>query len=95
MSNIIVSSPKGTKKIKNLQSNPNVSIIIDIVDGRVEDLSYPNTSSPPPSSSNNNPPVNNLQPSGGSSNGNGGGSGSSSKNNGGGSSSPGTSSPSK
>jgi nitroimidazol reductase NimA-like FMN-containing flavoprotein (pyridoxamine 5'-phosphate oxidase superfamily) len=38
--NIIVSSPKGTKKIKNLQSNPNVSIIIDIVDGRVEDLSY-------------------------------------------------------
>jgi nitroimidazol reductase NimA-like FMN-containing flavoprotein (pyridoxamine 5'-phosphate oxidase superfamily) len=38
--NIIVSSPKGTKKTKNLQSNPNVSIIIDIVDGRVEDLSY-------------------------------------------------------
>jgi nitroimidazol reductase NimA-like FMN-containing flavoprotein (pyridoxamine 5'-phosphate oxidase superfamily) len=38
--NIIVSSPKGTKKTKNLQSNPNVSIIVDIVDGRVEDLSY-------------------------------------------------------
>ena len=38
--NIIVSTPKGTKKIKNLQSNPNVSIIIDIVDGRVEDISY-------------------------------------------------------
>ena len=38
--NIIVSTPKGTKKTKNLQSNPNVSIIIDIVDGRVEDLSY-------------------------------------------------------
>ena len=38
--NIIVSSPKGTEKTKNLQSNPNVSIIIDIVDGRVGDLSY-------------------------------------------------------
>ena len=38
--NIIVSTPKGTKKTKNLQSNPNVSIIMDIVDGRVEDLSY-------------------------------------------------------
>lgn len=38
--NIIVSTPKGTKKTKNLQRNPNVSIIIDIVDGRVEDLSY-------------------------------------------------------
>lgn len=38
--NIIVSTPKGTKKTKNLQSNPNVSIIIDTVDGRVEDLSY-------------------------------------------------------
>jgi nitroimidazol reductase NimA-like FMN-containing flavoprotein (pyridoxamine 5'-phosphate oxidase superfamily) len=38
--NIIVSTPKGTKKTKNLQSNPNVSIIIDIVDGRVDDLSY-------------------------------------------------------
>jgi nitroimidazol reductase NimA-like FMN-containing flavoprotein (pyridoxamine 5'-phosphate oxidase superfamily) len=38
--NIIVSTPKRPKKTKNLQSNPNVSIIIDIVDGRVEDLSY-------------------------------------------------------
>jgi len=38
--NIIVSSPKGTKKTKNLQRNPNVSIIIDIVDGRVQDLSF-------------------------------------------------------
>ena len=38
--NIIVSTPKGTKKTRNLQSNPKVSIIIDIVDGRVEDLSY-------------------------------------------------------
>ena len=38
--NIIVSTPKGTKKTKNLQSNPNVSIIIDVVDGRIEDLSY-------------------------------------------------------
>ena len=37
--NIIVSTPKGTKKTKNLQSNPNVSIIIDVVDGRVGDLS--------------------------------------------------------
>jgi nitroimidazol reductase NimA-like FMN-containing flavoprotein (pyridoxamine 5'-phosphate oxidase superfamily) len=37
--NIIVSTPKGTKKTKNLRSNPNVSIIIDIVDGRVGDLS--------------------------------------------------------
>ncbi len=38
--NIIVSTPKGTKKTRNLQSNPNVSIIIDIIDGRVQDLSY-------------------------------------------------------
>jgi nitroimidazol reductase NimA-like FMN-containing flavoprotein (pyridoxamine 5'-phosphate oxidase superfamily) len=38
--NIIVSTPKGTKKTKNLHSNPNVSIIVDIVDGRAEDLSY-------------------------------------------------------
>ena len=38
--NIIISTPKGTKKTKNLQNNPNVSIIVDIVDGRVEDLSY-------------------------------------------------------
>jgi len=38
--NITVSTPKGTKKTKNLQSNPNVSIIVDIVDGRAEDLSY-------------------------------------------------------
>jgi PPOX class probable F420-dependent enzyme len=38
--NIIISTPKGAKKIKNLQSNPNVSIIIDIVDGKVEDVSY-------------------------------------------------------
>ena len=40
--NIIVSTPKGTEKTKNLQRNPNVSIIIDIVDGRVGDLSYGN-----------------------------------------------------
>ena len=38
--NIIFSTPKGTKKVKNLQSNPNVSIIIDIVDGKSEDISY-------------------------------------------------------
>ena len=38
--NIIISTPKGTKKVKNLQSNPNVSIIIDIVDGKSEDISY-------------------------------------------------------
>ena len=38
--NIIVTTLKGSKKTKNLQSNPNVSIIIDTVDGRVEDLSY-------------------------------------------------------
>jgi nitroimidazol reductase NimA-like FMN-containing flavoprotein (pyridoxamine 5'-phosphate oxidase superfamily) len=38
--NIIVTTLKGSKKTKNLQSNPNVSIIIDIVDGRVGDLSY-------------------------------------------------------
>jgi nitroimidazol reductase NimA-like FMN-containing flavoprotein (pyridoxamine 5'-phosphate oxidase superfamily) len=38
--NILVASPKGTEKTKNLLSNPNVSIIIDIVDGRVGDLSY-------------------------------------------------------
>lgn len=42
--NIIISTPKGTKKTKNLQDNPNVSIIVDIVDGRVEDLSYATSS---------------------------------------------------
>jgi general stress protein 26 len=38
-----MTTPKGnkkTKKTKNLQSNPNVSIIIDIVDERAEDLTY-------------------------------------------------------
>jgi nitroimidazol reductase NimA-like FMN-containing flavoprotein (pyridoxamine 5'-phosphate oxidase superfamily) len=38
--NIIVTTLKGSKKTKNLQSNPNVSIIIDTADGTVEDLSY-------------------------------------------------------
>ena len=38
---IFVSTPKGTRKAKNLQNSPNVSIIIDdVVEGKPEDLSY-------------------------------------------------------
>ena len=39
---IFVSTPKGTRKAKNLQNSPNVSIIIDDVveGGKPEDLSY-------------------------------------------------------
>ena len=38
---IFVSTPKGTRKAKNLQNSPNVSIIIDDVEeGKPEDLSY-------------------------------------------------------
>jgi nitroimidazol reductase NimA-like FMN-containing flavoprotein (pyridoxamine 5'-phosphate oxidase superfamily) len=39
--NIMVSAPKGTKKTKNLQSNPNVSIIIDLVDGELKTYHMP------------------------------------------------------
>jgi nitroimidazol reductase NimA-like FMN-containing flavoprotein (pyridoxamine 5'-phosphate oxidase superfamily) len=38
---IFVSTPKETRKAKNLQNSPNVSIIIDdVVEGKPEDLSY-------------------------------------------------------
>jgi nitroimidazol reductase NimA-like FMN-containing flavoprotein (pyridoxamine 5'-phosphate oxidase superfamily) len=38
---IFVSTPKGTKKAKNLQNSPNVSIIIDdVIEGKPGDLSY-------------------------------------------------------
>jgi Pyridoxamine 5'-phosphate oxidase len=38
--NIIVPSAKDTKKTKNLQNNPNVSIVIDVVEGKSGDLSF-------------------------------------------------------
>ena len=34
--NIIVPTAKDTRKAKNLQNNPNVSIVIDIVEGKPE-----------------------------------------------------------
>ncbi|HZE77709.1 MAG TPA: pyridoxamine 5'-phosphate oxidase family protein [Nitrososphaeraceae archaeon] len=38
---IFVSTPKGTRKAKNLQNSPNVSIVIDdVVEGKPEDLSH-------------------------------------------------------
>ena len=40
--NIIVTVPKETKKAKNVKNNPNVSIAIDIVEGKPEDISYLN-----------------------------------------------------
>ena len=40
--NIIIPATKGTKKIKNIKNNPNVSIAIDIVEGKPEDISYLN-----------------------------------------------------
>jgi general stress protein 26 len=38
--NIIVPSAKDTKKTMNLQNNPNVSIVIDVVEGKSGDLSF-------------------------------------------------------
>jgi general stress protein 26 len=38
--NIIVPTAKDTKKTKNLQNNPNVSIVIDVVEGKPGDLSF-------------------------------------------------------
>jgi general stress protein 26 len=40
--NIIVPTPKDTKKAKNLQNNPNVSIVIDVVEGKSGDISFLN-----------------------------------------------------
>jgi len=41
--NILVTATKGTKRTKNVKNNPNVSIVIDIVEGKAEDISYLNT----------------------------------------------------
>ncbi|MFL6318003.1 MAG: pyridoxamine 5'-phosphate oxidase family protein [Nitrososphaeraceae archaeon] len=38
--NIIVPTAKDTRKAKNLQNNPNVSIVIDVVEGKPGDLSF-------------------------------------------------------
>ena len=38
--NIIVPTAKDTRKAKNLQNNPNISIVIDIVEGKPGDLSF-------------------------------------------------------
>jgi nitroimidazol reductase NimA-like FMN-containing flavoprotein (pyridoxamine 5'-phosphate oxidase superfamily) len=40
--NILVSTTKGAGKAKNLQTNPNVSITIDDVEGKLEDISFLN-----------------------------------------------------
>jgi PPOX class probable F420-dependent enzyme len=40
--NILVTATKGTKRTKNVKNNPNVSIVIDIVEGKAEDISYLN-----------------------------------------------------
>jgi PPOX class probable F420-dependent enzyme len=40
--NILVTAAKGTKRVKNIKYNPNVSIVIDIVEGKAEDISYLN-----------------------------------------------------
>jgi PPOX class probable F420-dependent enzyme len=40
--NILVTAVKGTKRTKNIKNNPNVSIVIDIVEGKAEDISYLN-----------------------------------------------------
>lgn len=40
--NILVTATKGTKRAKNVKYNPNVSIVIDIVEGKAEDISYLN-----------------------------------------------------
>jgi nitroimidazol reductase NimA-like FMN-containing flavoprotein (pyridoxamine 5'-phosphate oxidase superfamily) len=40
--NILMSTTKGARKAKNLQTNPNVSITIDDVEGKLEDISFLN-----------------------------------------------------
>ena len=40
--NILVTATKGTKRAKNVKNNPNISIVIDIVEGKAEDISYLN-----------------------------------------------------
>jgi nitroimidazol reductase NimA-like FMN-containing flavoprotein (pyridoxamine 5'-phosphate oxidase superfamily) len=40
--NILMSTTKGARKAKNLQTNPNVSITIDNVEGKLEDISFLN-----------------------------------------------------
>ena len=40
--NILVSTTKGARKAKNLQTYPNVSITIDDVEGKLEDISFLN-----------------------------------------------------
>jgi PPOX class probable F420-dependent enzyme len=40
--NILVTATKGTKRAKNVKNNPNASIVIDIVEGKAEDISYLN-----------------------------------------------------
>ena len=40
--NILVSTTKGARKAKNLQTNPHVSITIDDVEGKLEDISFLN-----------------------------------------------------
>ena len=40
--NILVTAAKGTKRTKNIKDNPYVSIAIDVVDGKPEDISYLN-----------------------------------------------------
>ncbi|HJR46850.1 MAG TPA: pyridoxamine 5'-phosphate oxidase family protein [Nitrososphaeraceae archaeon] len=40
--NILVPTMKGTKRARNMQKNPYVSIVIDTVEGKPEDISYLN-----------------------------------------------------
>jgi nitroimidazol reductase NimA-like FMN-containing flavoprotein (pyridoxamine 5'-phosphate oxidase superfamily) len=40
--NILVSTTKEARKAKNIQTNPNVSITIDDVEGKLEDISFLN-----------------------------------------------------
>jgi PPOX class probable F420-dependent enzyme len=40
--NILVPTMKGSRKAKNIQKNPHVSIVIDIVEGNPEDVTYLN-----------------------------------------------------
>jgi PPOX class probable F420-dependent enzyme len=37
---MMVTTPKGTKKIRNLEKNPHVSIIVDVSDGKAGELSF-------------------------------------------------------
>jgi nitroimidazol reductase NimA-like FMN-containing flavoprotein (pyridoxamine 5'-phosphate oxidase superfamily) len=40
--NLIVPTMKGSKKARNIQKNPHVSLVIDTVEGKPEDISYLN-----------------------------------------------------